>query len=126
MLGPTPMRSVFSDLRYALRTLRASPGFAAVVILTLALGLGANPALFRATDRMLVRPLLPYRQADQLLNVWTTWPRGGSNAFSLPDYHFFRDESHSFSGLGASMIVDRALGGAAVPERARAAVISPG
>ncbi len=61
------------DLRYGIRTLRRSPGFAAVVVITLALGIGANTALFSAVDALLIRAL-PYKDADRLVYVTEFWP----------------------------------------------------
>ncbi len=62
-----------ADLRYALRTLRRNPGFAAVVVITLALGIGANTALFSVVNTLLIRAL-PYEDADRLVYVTEFWP----------------------------------------------------
>src|SRR5919206_3755093 len=75
------------DLRYALRTLRKQPIFTLVAILTLALGIGANTAIFSLLYQILLRPL-PYPSADRLVFVWNTYP--GINlaqaSVSIPDY----------------------------------------
>ncbi|MDH4044811.1 MAG: ABC transporter permease, partial [Gemmatimonadota bacterium] len=63
------MNDLLLDVRYALRTLRANPGFTVVTVLTLALGLGATTAIYTVVDRVLLRPL-PYAQADRLVRVW--------------------------------------------------------
>jgi len=81
---------VLKDLTYALRALQRSPGFAAAAVLSLALGLGANTALFSAVDAVLLRPL-PYRDPDRLMLVWSvtsSYPRMES---SLPDFAAYRD-----------------------------------
>src|SRR6185295_10837247 len=91
---------VLKDLTYALRALQRSPGFAAAAVLSLALGLGANTALFSAVDAVLLRPL-PYRDPDRLMLVWSvtsSYPRMES---SLPDFAAHRDRTSSFAGMAA-------------------------
>ena len=92
------------DLRYALRTLTRWPGFSAVVILTLALGIGANAAIFSVVNAVLLRPL-PYAEPDRLVFVFGT-PTDGDSAkvgasSSYPDYVDFRERSKSFTQLAA-------------------------
>jgi len=96
------MRDVWAELRYAVRTLGKSPLFAAVAILSLALGIGANTAVFSLLDQVILR-LLPVRNPQEL--VLLTW-RGshygsntGSNALSYPLYADFRDQNQVFSGV---------------------------
>ena len=92
------------DLRYALRTLIRWPGFTAVVVLTLALGIGANAAIFSVVNAVLLRPL-PYTSPDRLVFVFGTPTDGDStkvgNASSYPDFADFRARSRSFSQLAA-------------------------
>jgi predicted permease len=93
------------DLRFALRTFRRTPGFTAVVVLTLALGIGANTAIFSAVNAMLLRPL-PFRDPGRLMDVsLTTPPRYGEPArdnlpWSYPKFAAFRDAQRSYSDLG--------------------------
>ena len=69
------MENLLQDLKFSLRTLRKNPGFAAIAILTLALGIGANSAIFSLIDGIILRPL-PYPHAEQLVSVTGTYPRG--------------------------------------------------
>ena len=98
---------MLSDLRYALRTLRKSPGFALVAIISLALGIGANSAMFSLADAMLLRPL-PVPHASELILVQSHL-RGESLGgiaeyfgLSYPDFKDLRDRNKSFAGLAAS------------------------
>ncbi len=83
-----------ADLRYGLRTLRRNPGFAAVTIVTLALGIGANTALFSVVNALLLRPL-PYMDADRLMYITEFWPHEPEVSGSAsPDFTNWRAHSH--------------------------------
>jgi putative ABC transport system permease protein len=96
------MDNLRQDLRYALRGLRRQPGFAALTVLTLALGIGANTAIFSVVNGVLLRPL-PYPDAEQLEYVTSTFPTMGFNQFwmSLPEMIELDRNNQSFSSLGA-------------------------
>ncbi|HEX2191515.1 MAG TPA: ABC transporter permease [Longimicrobiaceae bacterium] len=93
---------VRQDLRYALRTLGRSPGFTAVAVLTLGLGIGANTAIFSVVDGVLLRPL-PLPDADRLVVVWETDRNSGTTRepASVPDFVDFREQATQLRGLAA-------------------------
>ena len=93
---------LLSDLRYAARYLRKSPGFTAVAVLTLALGVGANTAVFSLLNAVLLRPL-PYPDPDRLVLVWESAPFFGlrDSPVSPANYVDWKARSHSFEELGA-------------------------
>ena len=94
------MGSLLQDIQYGLRTLRKNPGFTAVAILTLALGIGANTAIFSLVDSFLLRPL-PVKDPQQITTL-AYQLKGGQliNNFSVPDYRDIRDQTGNvFSGL---------------------------
>jgi predicted permease len=98
------MRSLFQDIRYSWRTLRKAPGFAAVVILTLALSIGANTVVFSVLNAMILRPLnLP--QAESLYSI----ERDHLVMESYPNYFDLRDRNRSFDGLAAFTVDQPAL-----------------
>ncbi len=93
-------RQMFKDIRQALRVLAKNPGFTAVAVLSLAIGIGANSAIFSLADALLLRPL-PVRQPSRLMDVSTSTPENQFGATSFPNYRDFREKSHSFEGLVA-------------------------
>src|ERR1041385_3707357 len=91
---------MLQDLRYALRMLRKNPAFSGVVIATLALGIGANAAMFSLTDRVLLQKL-PVNNPDQLVLLATQSPSESepTSSFSYPMYQDLRDRNQVFSGV---------------------------
>ena len=93
------MQTILSDLRYSFRRLRQSPGFAFIALLSLALGIGANTAIFSLVNTVLLRPL-PVTQPEHLVTVYTTLNNGTTDSiFSYPNYKDVRDRNDVFTGL---------------------------
>jgi predicted permease len=88
------------DVRYALRVLRKSPGFTAVAVLTLALGIGANTSLFSVVNGVLLNPL-PYPHPDQVVTMVDWFPGYGESSISYPDFLDWVRLNHAFSSLAA-------------------------
>ena len=120
------LERIGQDLRYALRTLRQTPGFSAVVILTLALGIGVNTAIFSMVDALVLRPL-PFPESGRLSSLLYR-PPGDPNTFyesmSYPDYLYYRDHNDVFSGLAAYTDVDGYLGSGDEQERIPGEIVS--
>src|SRR3954470_10228092 len=100
-----------SDFKYALRTLIKSPAFTIISIITLALGIGANSAIFSVINAVLLRPLA-FPQPEQLAAVWASAPQRPGNqheVHSYLDYVDYRDKNHTFASMtaytGASMVL---------------------
>ncbi|HXT85742.1 MAG TPA: ABC transporter permease [Verrucomicrobiae bacterium] len=95
------MNSMFQDLRYGFRVLLKAPGFTIIAILTLALGIGANTAIFTFIDALYLKPL-PVAHAQELMRVYAAVPgRSYNEGFSGPEFQLLRDHATSFSALAA-------------------------
>jgi predicted permease len=94
------LETLFQDVRYGLRMLRKSPGFTVVALLTLALGIGANTAIFSVVYGVLLRPL-PYQDPSRLIVLNETTPRVGTVSVSYPNFLDWRAQSHMFSKMAA-------------------------
>ena len=118
------MATLWQDLRYGLRMLGKSPGFTAVAVLTLALGIGANTAIFSVVNAVLLRPL-PYRNPDRLVRVWETRPQQNFNRtfVSEGEYLAWR-EARSFENVALLDSLSFNLAGGGEPERVVAARVT--
>ncbi len=126
------LESIFSDIKLALRRLRKSPGFAATVILTLAIGIGANAAVFSVINSILIRPL-PYPGSDRLVALWLAAPGAGGLANSQsglrlsPSMYFtFREHNRTFDSLGVWGTGTANVTGFAQPEEVQMGMVSDG
>jgi predicted permease len=120
------LTSTLQDIRYALRMLAKNPGFAGVVILTLALGIGANAAIFSLTDKVLLQSL-PVERPDELAVVSSYDPREGpgfASSFSYPMYQDLRDKNDVFTGVIARGGVQLSVSCADQNERVRGELVS--
>jgi putative ABC transport system permease protein len=115
------------DVRYALRSLARSPGFVAAVVLTLALGIGANTAIFSVVEGVLLRPL-PYPHPERLVRIYENDRNEGRERGSISpaDFVDYRERQRTLSGLGAFTFGDLQWKGETGPERLRATMVSAG
>ena len=111
------------DLRYGFRTLRKNPGFTAIAMLALALGIGANTAIFSVVNGVLLRPL-SFPDADRLMMIYETTPEFGQSSVSYPNYLDWRRTSRSFTDIGISGGGDFNFTGSGEPEQLGGAYVS--
>src|SRR5256714_358646 len=109
-----------NDLRFAFRQLRKSPGFTIIAVLTLALGIGANTAIFSVVNAVLLRPL-PYPQPERIVYL-NEVSSGIDQSIALPDYIDWRKDAKSFQQLALSRLESRNLSGMPGREAERVAV----
>jgi putative ABC transport system permease protein len=120
------MENLLQDIRYGMRTLAKNPGFTAVAVLTLALGIGANTAIFSVVENLLLRPL-PYPQPERLVEIANTYlPQLPKIGLSPGDYADWRQQNASFSEMGAYVWVTQGfnLTGEGEPQRVLASYAS--
>ncbi|HKQ93257.1 MAG TPA: ABC transporter permease [Blastocatellia bacterium] len=120
------MRSLFQDVRYGWRMLLKKPGFTIVAALALALGIGANSAIFSIINATMLKPL-PFDNLDRIVMVWEKAPGqdGERNSVSVANYLDWREQSNSFVNLAIFMYWSANLSGIVTPERVRGYQVSP-
>lgn len=117
------MENLIGDLRHGVRSLRARPGFTALAVLTLALGIGACTAIFSVVDAVLLRPL-PYPGADRIVQLREVNAKGVPIRFADPNYHDLQERSRSFAALAQYSGESTTVTGGSEPMRALAYVVS--
>src|SRR5579872_680218 len=120
------MGNLKADLLFALRTLRKSPAFTVIAVLTLALGIGANTAIFTVVNAVLLKPLA-YSDPESLVLVGAARGdrrTGGGDVYSINRFEFLRDNSRSFSGIAAFAHEDFNISGSGEPEQVPSARVS--
>src|SRR6266702_6313286 len=117
------MGTVWQDLRYSLRILTKSPGFTTIAILTLALGIGANTALFSVVNGVLLNPL-PFPNPDQLVAVYAKSSNFQESSIAYPNFLDWQKDNHSFASLSAFRSDDFNMPGVGEPLRLHAHMIS--
>ena len=124
--GLPALETFFQDTRYAFRMLRKNPGFTAVAVLTLALGIGANTAIFSVVYAMLLKPL-PYSRPDQLLTVFEAQPQAGVKAtgWSYANFAELREQNRIFSDMAGSQQHQLTLTGRGEPSVVNTSVVTP-
>jgi putative ABC transport system permease protein len=119
------MDALIQDLRFAVRGLLKSPGFTVTAVVTLALGIGANSAIFTVVNSVLLRPL-EYQEPDRLVYIHSQFPGLGFDKFwiSPPEYREIQERSRSYAEIGAWRVGAASLTGIASPVRVTAANVS--
>jgi len=121
--GIRPIDDFVMDVRYGLRMMRRSPGFTIVAVLTLALGIGANTAMFSLVNATLRHPL-PYPQPEQLVRLHGKSPSFVRGSISFPNFRDWQERNHSFASVAVSRSGSFTLTGAGTAERVSAELIS--
>jgi putative ABC transport system permease protein len=120
------MQTLLQDLRYGARMLWKNPGFTLIAVITLALGIGANTAIFSVIDALMLRPL-PFREPDKLFQVWESNVKIGQDEgdASYPNFADWRDRNQVFEQIAIYTDSTFNLTGAAEPELVQGAIVAP-
>jgi len=118
------LETLLQDLRFGLRMFRKSPGFTAIAVLTLALGIGATTAIFSVVYGVLLQPL-PYAHSDRIMAVFEITSEGRPSRLADPNFDDFRDQSRSFQAIAKYRDDVASVSGASQPTRTTVASVSP-
>jgi putative ABC transport system permease protein len=121
--GGMRMESFIHDLRFGVRMLVKNPGFTWIAVLTLALGIGANTAIFSVVNTVLLRPL-PYKDAEQLLAVWEVQTKSNQSLFSPAEFLDYQTQNQSFTDLAAYRFMPFTLTGQGEPKQVDGMIVS--
>jgi len=119
------METLWNDLRYGWRMLRRNPGFALVALFTLALGIGANAAIFSIVNGVLLRPL-PFPESDHIVNVWETFANRNiiHGTASAAEFLDWRDMNHVFSEISGNRLLITTITGNGEAEQVHESQVS--
>ena len=117
------LETLWSDARYGARMMARSPGFTIVAILTLALGIGANTAIFSVVNGVLLNPL-PFPQPDELVSLSESKPNFATGSISYPNFRDWQRNNHTFSAMAISRQISFSLTGSGEAEQLRAELLS--
>src|ERR671916_3072271 len=110
------MRNFIQDLRYAIRMMAKRPGFTVIAALTLALGIGANTAIFSAVNAVLLKPL-PFPESEKLVDLSETFKPNGYGSVSVPTLEDWKSQNTVFAGIAAYLFTSFNLEGGDTPQR---------
>src|ERR1051326_9100066 len=119
------LETLWQDLRYGARSLRKNPGFTLVSVLTLAIGVGANTAIFSVVNAVLLRTL-PYPDPDRLVMVFETEPQLPTAPVAVPDYRDWKEQNDVFEAMAAGREGSASLAGSGEPQRVSALPVTAG
>ena len=117
------LETLWSDARYGVRMMGRSPGFTVVAILTLALGIGANTAIFSVVNGVLLNPL-PFPKAEQLVTLAESKPNFATGSISYPNFRDWQKSNHTFSAMAISRSISFSLTGTGEAEQVQAELLS--
>lgn len=119
------MSSLWQDLRYGIRMLAKNPGFTAIAVLTLAIGIGANTAMFSVVNAVLLRPLA-YREPNRIVTIASLWKETGHHGpVSAPDFHDWHDQATAFASMAYYEDEDCAVSSSTGGQYSHCALVTP-